>query len=157
MNDDTTKKIIERISIIYPEPTKLPSGHISKTFFDCVQLTPNELVRLAAQAVGDLSQDSFDLVLGLAYSGILFASALAGGRGVVIMQSDGRLFGPEVKGKKVLIADDVIHSGDKVKRAKLQVESVGGLVVGFSCIVHRLGERLAGEGLPIYSAYQTEL
>lgn len=157
MSDDTTKKIIERISLIYPEPTKLPSGHISKVFFDCVQLTPNELVRLAAQAVGDLDQHAFDLTLGLAYSGILFASALAGGRGVVILQSDGRFFGPSLKGKMVLIADDVIQSGDKVERARLEVERAGGQVVGFACIVDRLGGKRTINQKPLYSAYQTDL
>ena len=84
--DETTKGIIERIAIRFPKPTRIPSGQVCSVFYDCYQLTPNDLARLSAFAVGHLDHDAFDVAVGVAYSGILFAASVAGGRKVAILQ-----------------------------------------------------------------------
>jgi orotate phosphoribosyltransferase len=118
---------------------------------------------LAADALGDLDHDTFDMAVGLEYSGILFASAVAGGKKVGIVQKDGGLFGPSLKGLRVIIVDDVVHTGEGICEAAAIVEKAGGMVVGFACIVDRSGGRFT-EGVstssgvrPLFSAFQTDM
>lgn len=155
--DETTKTIIESITVRFPVPTKIHSGHNCKVFYDCFQLSPNELARLAAQAVGHLKPDEFDIAVGLAYSGILFASAIAGGRKVAIIQKDSALFGPSVAGRKVVLVDDVVNSGSRLVRGTRILEQAGADIVGYACIVDRSAGKLNTTGKPAWSAYQTEM
>jgi orotate phosphoribosyltransferase len=163
--DETTKKIIEKISVTYPQPTQIPTGQSCSVFYDCFQLSPSDLARLAAEAVGDVDHDSFDIVVGLAYSGILFAAAVAGGKKVCIVQKDGQLFGPSLAGLRVVIADDVVHSAGRIREAAAKVAAAGGEVIGFACIVDRSGGKFqAGipsenntETKPLWSAFQTDM
>lgn len=163
--DETTKKVIDRISVVYPKPTTIPTGQVCSVFYDCFQLSPSDLARLAAEAVGDVDHDSFDIVVGLAYSGILFASAVAGGKRVAILQKDGQLFGPSLKGARVVIADDVVHSGGRMRDAAAKVVAAGGAIIGFACIIDRSDGKLQagiasdekGTTQPLWSAFQTGL
>jgi orotate phosphoribosyltransferase len=163
--DETTKKIIEKISVVYPEPTRIPTGQSCSIFYDCFQLSPSDLARLAADAVGDVDHDTFDMVVGLAYSGILFAAAVAGGKKVGILQKDGKLFGPSLAGLRVIIADDVVHLGGRMREAAVKVAAAGGKVIGYACIVDRSGGRFVtglpsennGESRPLWSAFQTDM
>lgn len=160
--DETTKAIIERVSIRFPKPSRIPSGQICSVFFDCFQLTPSDHARLAADAVGHLDHDAFDVVVGIAYSGILFSAAVAGGRKVVILQKDGRFFGPGLHGQKVVIADDVVFSGRHMMEAAEKVQAEGGNVVGYACIIDRSDGRFSGESggelkKPLWSAFQAGL
>jgi orotate phosphoribosyltransferase len=159
--DDTTKASIDRIAIRFEKPTRIPSGQVASMFYDCYQLTPSELARLAADAVGDLEHDAFEMVLGLAYSGILFAAAVAGGRRVAILQKDGRIFGPDLRGRRVVIVDDVVHTGRHMLEAAEKVRSEGGIVIGFVCIIDRSAGLLSGVDsslkAPLWSAFQAEM
>jgi orotate phosphoribosyltransferase len=163
--DETTKKIIDTISVVYPKPTQIPTGQSCSVFYDCFQLSPSDLARLAAEAVGDVDHDTFDIVVGLAYSGILFASAVAGGKKVGILQKDGQLFGPSLKGLRVIVADDVVHSGGRMREAASKVAAAGGEVIGFACIVDRSAGKFTngipseknGEMGPLWSAFQTDM
>jgi|688.fasta_scaffold57173_5 orotate phosphoribosyltransferase len=157
--DETTKAIIERVSIRFPKPSRIPSGQICSVFFDCFQLTPSDHARLAADAVGHLDHDAFDIVVGIAYSGILYSAAVAGGRKVVILQKDGRFFGPDLRGQRVVIADDVVFSGRHIMEATEKVKAEGGNVVGYACIIDRSGGMFSGDnggelGNPLWSAFQ---
>ena len=163
--DETTKKIIGKISVVYPKATQIPTGQSCSVFYDCFQLSPSDLARLAADAVGDVDHDTFDIVVGLAYSGILFAAAVAGGKRVGILKKNGELFGPDLAGLRVIVADDVVHSGGRIREAAAKVAAAGGSVVGFACIVDRSGGRFqAGmssdenaELKPLWSAFQTDM
>jgi len=162
--DETTKKIIDKISVTYPKPTQIPTGQTCSVFYDCFQLSPSDLARLAADAVGDVDHDTFDIVVGLAYSGILFAASVAGGKKVAILQKDGQLFGPPLVGLRVIIADDVVHAAGRMREAAVKVGAAGGKVIGFACIVDRSGGRFAaglpsenGELRPLWSAFQTDM
>ena len=163
--DETTKKVIDRISVAYEQPTQIPTGQVCSVFYDCFQLTPSDLARLAAEAVGDIDHDTFDIVVGLAYSGVLYAAAVAGGKKVGILQKDGEFFGPSLKGLRVIIADDVVHSGGRMRDAAAKVIAAGGAVVGFACIIDRSGGKFQagmmsdqkGESRPFWSAFQTDM
>ena len=163
--DETTKKIIGKISVVYPTATQIPTGQSCSVFYDCFQLSPSDLARLAADAVGDVDHDTFDIVVGLAYSGILFAAAVAGGKRVAILQKDGQLFGPNLAGLRALVADDVVHTGGRMREAAAKVAAAGGEVVGFACIVDRSsGKFQAGmpsennaDLRPLWSAFLTDM
>lgn len=159
--DETTKVAIEKITIRFERPTRLPGGQVSSVFYDCYQLAPSELARMAADAIGDLDHDAFDLAVGLAYSGILYAAAVAGGRKVAILQKDGQLFGPDLKGRRVVIVDDVVHTGKHLLAAAKKVEEEGGIVIGFVCIIDRSSGILKGSSsplkAPLWSAFESEM
>jgi orotate phosphoribosyltransferase len=159
--DETTKASIDRITIRFDRPTRLPGGQVASVFYDCYQLAPSELARLAADAIGDLEHDAFDIAIGLAYSGILYAAAVAGGRKVAIVQKDGRLFGPDLKGKRVVIVDDVVHTGRHLIEAAKKAEAEGGIVVGFVCVIDRSSGKLTGSAsplkAPLWSAFQVDM
>ncbi|MCO6430781.1 MAG: hypothetical protein J5J00_07960 [Deltaproteobacteria bacterium] len=155
--DETTKAIIDRITVRKDEPFKTPNGHTATVFYDCIQLSPNELARLAAQAVGHLEHDAFDIAVGLAYAGIFFSAAVAGGRQVAILQADGEFTGPPLNGKKVVVVDDVVHSGRRIGGAAERVKASGGIVVGLACIVDRSNGSVGSKETPLWSAFQTEM
>lgn len=159
--EDTVKTIVDRITIHFPKPTRIPSGHVCSVFYDCYQLTPNDLARLAAQAVGHLEHDAFDIAVGIAYSGILFAAAVAGGRQVGILQKDGKFFGPDLKGQRVVLVDDVVYSGKHMQEGAQKVEAEGGIVVGCASIIDRskgsVGRSLEGTTRSFWSAFQTDM
>ncbi|MBX7143489.1 MAG: hypothetical protein K1X79_03485 [Oligoflexia bacterium] len=155
--DETSKAIIDKVTQRYAKPTQVAEGVCCTVYYDCARLTPSDLARLSAEATGDLDDQDFDMVVGLAYTGIFFAAAVAGGRLVGIFQTDGKLFGPAVKAHKVLLVDDVIYSGTRMKRAQQAVEAAGGRVVGFACIVDRSAKPGKLDGKTIWSAHQSEL
>lgn len=154
MSDTTTKGIIDRITIRYPEPREIVGGHCTDLFYDSISLTPSELARLAAIAVGGIDRDLFDLAVGIAYTGIMFASAVAGGKHVAILKENGEVYGPEVKGKRVIIVDDVVFRGGALNNAANILKEHGAKVVGFACIVDRSKGERSYDIDPLYSAYE---
>lgn len=154
--DETTREIIERITVRFDKPTVIRSGHSCMVYYDCIQLTPSDLARLAAQATGHLPEHAFDLAVGVAYYGIFFAAAVAGGKQVGILQVDGRYCGPAVRGKKVVLVDDVVYSGNGLRRGALILEQLGAQVVGNVCVVDRSeGKHCLSQ--PLWSAFQTSM
>jgi orotate phosphoribosyltransferase len=152
--DETTRRIIEKIIVRYEQPKTLPNGVEVRSFYDCASLTGNELARLAAQATGHLSHDVDEVVVGVAYSGIFFASAVAGGRRMSVLQKDGELFGALVAGKKVVVVDDVVCTGKSLRFAASLVVRSGGILQGYAVVVDRLQSPGHLDGLPVWSAYQ---
>jgi len=152
--DDTTKAVIDRVTINYDTPREITGGDSVTTFYDCRLLTPNDLARLAAEAVGHLGDGTFDLVLGMAYSGILFSAAVASNQQVAIFQKDNVISGPSVQGRRVLIVDDVIHTGHHMQAAAQAVQKAGGSVVGYCCVIDRSPGVFHPGDKPIWSAYQ---
>lgn len=155
--DETTKAIIERITVRYMSATRIPSGDLCTVFYDCVRLSPSDLARLAAEATGDLPAGTFEVAVGIAYSGVLFAAAVAGGRQCAILRHDHTLYGASVAGAKVVVVDDVVHTGGRLREAAAAVAQVGGIVVGYACIIDRSSGAASLGGLPLWSAVQAEL
>lgn len=156
--DETTREIIRGITVRYPEPRKLPGRHSGCVYYDCPRLSPSQLSRLAASALWEDEHIEFDIVVGLAYRGIFFAFALAGGKEAAILQADGGVFGPQLKGQRVIVVDDVIVGGSTMKNSRAQLEAMGAIVVGFACIVDRSNGAASKElGLPLISSFRTSL
>ncbi len=155
MSDETTKSILKKITIEHSTPRPVPGSKLtSKVFHDCAKLTPGDLARLAAQATGHLDDSSFDMTVGIAYTGIFFAAAVAGGRNVAILGTDNVIYGPNLKGERVILVDDVVYSGERILKAAKLIEEAGGKLVGFACIVDRREQNGELSGKPLYSAFQ---
>lgn len=155
--DETIEAIINKITVHFDKPTTIKGGHKCVMFFDCAMLSPSDLARLAAQATGHIDEEVFNAVVGIAYSGILFAAAIAGGRQVNILQKDSEIFGPSLKGKKILIVDDVIATGNHLYDAEQLIARAGGEIVGYGCIVDRSGGKVGTSTKPLYSAHQAAI
>lgn len=124
--DETTKGVIARMRTV-------ANGVES---YSSASLNPNELARLAADAVGHLDETFFDVAVGIAYDGILFAAAVAGGRSVAMLTHDQRFWGPALRGKKVIVVDDIIYNYNRLREASALVVGAGAVVVGFAAIVN---------------------
>ena len=155
--NETIASIIEKVTVRYAKPTQISGGHLCTEFFDCARLSPSDLARLAASATGDLDENHYDAVSGLAYSGIFFAAAVAGGRQVNILQKDGEIYGPSLKGRKVVIADDVVASGAHLQNAEAKIRSAGATVFGLACGVDRSNGKVGTESMPIWSSHTSAL
>lgn len=161
--DETSKAIIDGITQLFNPPKQLDNGVWVSKYYNCSELAPNDLARLAALATGSLEDDIFDAVIGVAYSGILFAALLAKSKPVSIYQKDGVFSRASLSGQRVLVVDDVIHSGAHVEKAALAAKQGGNTVIGFACIVDRtVGQclhlpALSPLPLPIWSAWQCEI
>ena len=156
--DETTREIIRSITVRYEQPQSLPGGHTGCVYYDCPQLSPSQLSRLAASAMWEDEHIEFDIIVGLAYRGILFASALAGGKHVAILQADRNMFGPSLKQKRVIVVDDVIVGGATILESKKHLESLGAEVVAVACIIDRSATGIERSlGCPLISSFRTVL
>ena len=144
--DETTKAIIEKITLRSAAGVR----------YNLAALSPNDLARMAAEAIGDLPEGTFDVVLGVAYQGIVFAAAVAGGHPVAILQHDGAIHGPSVSGRRVLIVDDMFTGDDRLSGARAAVIAGGGTVIGGACIVDSSESGMFEGRLPVWSAFQTK-
>ncbi len=155
--DETTRALIDSITVTSDAPIRINDKYSCTVFYDCVRLCPNDLARLAAHAMGHDPEPDFDVAVGLAYTGIFFAAAIAGGRQVAILTPEGSLSGVSVQGKKVVLVDDVIASGGRLRQSERLISQLGGRVVAFACIIDRSDGRFAGGSQPLWSAYQTTM
>jgi len=127
----------------------LKSGRVSPYFFNAGLLSSGSLLSSLAAAYATLiaqsSYGDFDILFGPAYKGIPLAAATA-----VLLYKDhnidvgfaydrkeakdhgegGKMVGADVKGKKVLILDDVMTAGTACRSAIDLVKSAGGEVIG---------------------------
>jgi orotate phosphoribosyltransferase len=140
--DDTTKGIISRIAV--------PGDPLR---WNTAVLNPNELARMAADAVGHLDESIFDVAIGIAYSGVLFAAAVAGGHEVSILQQDGKFWGPSIAGKKVIIVDDQARDLLRLQDGFAKAQAAGGTVVGFAVLIDATAGASGTLPAPLWSAY----
>lgn len=155
--DETSKQIILGITKSFDAPQVVSGGHRVKTFYDCSRLTPNDLARLAAEATGHLEESAFDMVVGLAYTGILYSFAVARGRLVSILATDGSIIGTPVDGKRIVLVDDVVCSGSRLAVAADRLAAQGAIVVGYACIIDRSAGRADSRVQPLWSAWEGEV
>lgn len=121
----------------------LKSGRVSPYFFNLGQISSGAAMRrLAAAYAAALTLDGigFDLLFGPAYKGIPLATAVAcalaeQGRDVPYAYNrkeakdhgeGGTLVGAPIKGRKVVIVDDVLTAGTALREAVAQIRAAGG-------------------------------
>ncbi len=142
---------------------KLKSGRTSPYFFNlgaiCSGAALSRLGRFYADAIA-ASDLEFDVIFGPAYKGIPLASvtavclherydvdtAVAYNRKEAKDHGEGgRLVGASLKGKRVLILDDVITAGTAVREAAALTRDAGGTVVGVAVCFDRGEKGLDGD------------
>ena len=153
--DETTRQIIDRITIQYDQPTEVRPNKVCTVYYDCTLLTPNELSRLSALALGG-ANINYDLIIPVSDYSILFAAAIAGSHPVTILKNK-EVIGLNPKNKKILLVADVIHSGKEITQGINRVNGLGGDIVALACIIDRSNGNFKYGQLPLFSALQTNL
>jgi len=146
----------------------LKSGRESPYFLNAGLFNTGELLTSLGAAYANTIHTStslppFDVIFGPAYKGIPLATvALAklyelaperyGDVGYAFDRKEvkdhgegGRMVGMELKGKRVLVVDDVITAGTAIRSAVSAIAEAGGTVVGIVIALDRM-ERIGGVG-----------
>jgi len=145
----------------------LKSGRTSPYFFNAGGFNTASLLSTLSSAyastIAQTPELSFDVVFGPAYKGIPLAATTAmalfaidaakfGGVGYAFNRKEakdhgegGTMVGADLKGKRVLVVDDVITAGTAIREAVGMIEAAGGKVVGITIALDRQ-ERLKEEG-----------
>jgi len=145
----------------------LKSGRTSPYFFQAGGFNTASLLSTLsgayASTIAQTASLDFDVVFGPAYKGIPLAATTAtalfsldvekyGGVGYAFNRKEakdhgegGTIVGADLKGKKVLVVDDVITAGTAIREAVGIIEAAGGKVVGIVVALDRQ-ERLKEEG-----------
>ena len=146
----------------------LNSGRISPYFFNAGHFsTASQLALVSTSYASTIAStpplaDSFDIVFGPAYKGIPFATVAATGLLALDAEKYGHIgyafnrqeakdhgeggvtVGAGMKGKRVLVVDDVMTAGTAVREAVEIVKNAGGSVVGVVVMLDR--QERVGEG-----------
>ncbi|EZQ04831.1 orotate phosphoribosyltransferase [Candidatus Acidianus copahuensis] len=143
----------------------LTSGRTSPYYLDLRRL-PNYQVffDVVSKAIDLIKGVKFDMILGVATGGVPLASFLSckltTPMGYVRLEKKGhgtdKLLEADVKGKKVIIVDDVATSGGSIEKSALIIRENGGEVNDALVIVDReegAKERLQDLGINLYSVF----
>jgi orotate phosphoribosyltransferase len=144
----------------------LSSGKISPYYLDLRRLPSYpEFSRIVSLAINTVSNLNFDLVVGVATGGLPLASfmackmekPLAYARLERKGHGTNKLLEGEVRGKAVLVVDDVATTGTSLKVAVNAVRQEGGKVEGALVIVDRqegANRELERMGVKLYSVFK---
>lgn len=156
---------LERVGSVYTEKHFVySSGKHGSGYINMDPLfVQTELGRKIGQALAKPYADQFDTVAGPATGGIILAqwtAAAASTADVPIATvwadkiGDGKFdfersgFVEQIKGKRVLVVEDLLTTGGSVEKVCRLVESYGGQLVGVSVVCNRGGVTAADLGVP---------
>lgn len=150
---------------------ELKSKRISPYFFNAGDFYRADLLEALATAYAKTIQENheaglidFDIVFGPAYKGIPIATAATirlgqldpAKYGSVLYSFDrkevkdhgegGSIVGAPLKGKRVLIVDDVVSAGTAKREAIAKIEKEGGIVAGIIVALDRMEKLPSGDG-----------
>jgi len=158
------KKLLEQNGVVEKGNFTLKSGKTSKIYiskhkiFANFELFDPVLNYLTLTIMFGPKTENFDIIVGPADGGTILAAALAGtlkkdfafageiGGGFYLAGE----YRDRIKGRKVLIVDDIVTTGGTIKKVVSAVEAAGGEVVAAVCIWNRSGETELN-GTTIYS------
>jgi orotate phosphoribosyltransferase len=144
----------------------LRSGKISHEYFDKYRFesNPKLLAEIASQLV-PLLPEKFDIFAGLEMGGIPIAVALSMIKGIpaAFVRKKAKEYGTlrisegaEVKGKRIVIVEDVITSGGQVILSAKDLIVEGAIIDRAICVIDRESggkEALAEAGIELYSLF----
>lgn len=164
--------LLESKALMFGEGFKLKSGRISPYFCNCGALTTGRDVAKAGEALARAIHRSgvkFDLLFGTAYKGIPFVTAAAIGFHTLYQQNTpfafnrkeakehgegGTIVGSSMKGKRVVIVDDVITAGTAINESVDIIQAAGGTPVCAALIFDR--QEVSGSS-PLSAVQQAEM
>lgn len=145
---------------------KLRSGTTSAEYFDKYRFEsdPTILREVAAQLSSRLPS-GYEILAGLEMGGIPIATMLSQmtGRPVLFIRKKAKEYGTcrfaeggEVRGKKLLIVEDVVTSGGQIIESVRALREEGALITDVVCVIDRESggrENLVKEGLTLVSLF----
>lgn len=145
----------------------LTSGKISPYYLDLRRLSNHYDVFLDTvnKAIDKIKDIEFDIIIGIATGGVPFASFLACKMGkplgYIRMEKKGygtdKILEADVRGKKVILVDDVATTGGSLAKAVEAISSEGGNVLASLVIVDReegAEKKLAEYNVKLISVYR---
>lgn len=160
---DTTKDevltLFEKTGALLKGHFVLRSGLHSAYFFQCAQVCQDmaAVTRMAELTVVKVRDFDFDTVVAPAMGGLVIGQEIArqaNKRFIFLEKQNGDLAlrrGFKIReGEKVLIAEDVVTRGGRVKEALKIVQDLGGIPMAVTVIVDR-SEGVPDFGIPFYS------
>ncbi|BFH74509.1 orotate phosphoribosyltransferase [Sulfurisphaera javensis] len=145
----------------------LTSGKISPYYLDLRRLSNyyDVFSDTVNKAIDKIKKIEFDMVIGIATGGVPFASFIACriGKplGYIRMERKGygtdKILEADVKGKRIVLVDDVATTGGSLSKAVEAITSEGGRVVASLVIVDReegAEKKLAEQGVQLISVYK---
>jgi orotate phosphoribosyltransferase len=131
---------------------KLRSGQMSEEYFDKYRFESDpELLRRVARRMLPLIPQGAEILAGLELGGVPIATAMSleGGLATVFVRKKAKEYGTcqaveggEIRGRQIVIVEDVITTGGAVFDAAALLHAAGGIVVAVVCAIWR------GEGSP---------
>lgn len=143
----------------------LSSGKHSNRYCQCAKLLqyPDKAAKVLKVVADKLKDVDFDIIVGPAMGGVVVSYELArqtGKPGIFAERQDGNMTirrGFEIKkGQKAIISEDVITTGKSFLEVVDIIKSLGGEVVGITCIVDRRAEGVEVD-YPLYSAVKLDI
>ena len=145
---------------------KLRSGKTSHEYFDKYQFEARpKTLRRIAKALGSMIPGSIDYLAALELGGIPIATALALETGfeMVFVRKKPKDYGtcrfaegPEIRGKRLLLIEDVITTGGQVVMSANDLRSEGAVVEHVLAVLDRSGgdhSKLIGAGLTLNALF----
>lgn len=145
----------------------LRSGAVSNVYFDKYRFESDPaLLAEIAVAMKGLVPSGVEMLAGLEMGGIPVATMLGQSTGmpVVFVRKKAKDYGTcqlaeggEVKGRKLLIVEDVVTSGGQILLSAAELRALGAEITEVVCVIDRESggaENLAKEGLKLHSLFK---
>jgi orotate phosphoribosyltransferase len=126
---------------------KLRSGQISNEYFDKYRFEAQPaLLREIAKQMVPLIPPGTEVLAGLEMGGIPIATALSLETGIpcAFVRKEAKEYGTcqfaeglDLKGKKVLVIEDVVTTGGQVVLSTADLRSIGAVITHVLCVIHR--------------------
>lgn len=149
----------------------LRSGAVSNEYFDKYQFEARpQILDAIADELKNMIPEGTDLLGALEMGGIPIATAISLKTGIpcVFVRKEAKEYGtakfaegPDIKGKNVLIVEDVVTSGGQIIISTKDLRNLGANITKAICVINREAggvEKLAAEDIELNALYtMTEL
>lgn len=145
---------------------ELRSGVISNEYFDKYRFESSPaLLFEIANHIAKLIDSDYDILAGLEMGGIPLATAISSvtGKPCVFVRKKAKEYGtkklaegPDIRGKKLLIVEDVITSGGQVIISSNDLRALGAEITNAVCVIDRESggsQKLAEAGIKLTSLF----
>jgi len=143
--DKNILELLEKTESIKKGHFQLSSGFHSDMYFQCARLLQYpEIAQKTAEALAKMIDFDVDTVLGPALGGVIIGHEVARAlnkKSIFTERKDGIMTlrrGFDINnGERVIIVEDVITTAKSALETAKVIESLGGIIAGYACIVDR--------------------